>query len=1839
MTYPVSFSADSSLQILGYEITERLYLGARTVVYRAMQEGAQRSVVIKMLRREYPSVNELAQFRHQYSIAKNLEIPGIIQPLALEFWGNRYALVMDDWGGIALDQYIQKQSLSLGEVFAIVLQLAEILQALHQARVIHKDIKPANLLIHPESKQLKVIDFSIASLLPKETQEIENPRALEGTLAYLAPEQTGRMNRGIDYRADFYALGVTFYELLTGTLPFSSNDPLELVHCHIAKSPIPPHQINPTIPPIISAIVLKLMAKNAENRYQSALGLQHDLKRCLAQWEETQAIADFTLGERDFCDRFLIPETLYGREDALTVLLEAFDRVSNPSQEVTRSQSELVLITGCSGIGKTAVVNELHKPITRQKGYFIRGKFDQFNRNIPFSAFVQAFRDLVKQLLSESNQSLAIWKQNLLNAFGDQGQVMIDVVPELIHIIESQPTVAELSGSAAQNRFHLLLGKFVRVFTTKEHPLVIFLDDLQWADSASLNLLKLLMSEAESGYLLILGAYRDNEVFPAHPLMITIDDLQNQGPKIHTLKLSPLDEKNITQLVSDTLLCSTEVAHPFAQLVYQKTQGNPFFFSQFLKGLYEEGCIKFSAGLGCWDYDLDQVRQFSFTDDVVEFMIERLRKLPEMTQEILKLAACMGHQFDLSTLALVCESSREQVATDLWPGLQDGFIAPESGAYKFFQGDYCQLEDSLEVVVRYRFLHDRVQQAAYELIPEVEQQRTHLKIGQLLLQGLSQEQQFEQIFDVVNQLNLGRAAMVNPTQQQQLAQLNLQAGKKAKLSAAYQAAQNYCAIGIDLLPETTWQSDYELIYGLHYHASEAAYLCGNFDQAEVLYAATLKQAKTALDKAKVYRVQMTQYQLQGRNAEAIIIQRESLKLLGWTLPTEIERIEACLEAQIALMNQYLERRTITSMLEFPKMEDERIAEMLRILQILLYSAWLNGQTMLALLAVAKMATLSLRYGNSDMSPFGYVGYGLVANTILKNSALAYEFGMMAVKLCEQFDNADIRSMTNFLFAADVQSWSRPLREVDTYYNNAYQSGMEAGNWLTVSFMMMQSGSDRLTYGKKLDDLYDIAQGHADFLQRIKSLENLDALMAGVIQPIRHLLGLTDTIFSFDDEHFNEAKYIEKYENNPYCLAWLYSVKIRHAYLLDQIETYPDLIAQLSKIESVVPSHSKVPSSVFYVILMRLSLLEIAQDESERESHWQAIGPLEEQLSRWEKSCPSNILHKTLLIQAEKARLNGQHAVAADAYEAAIAQAQSQGYLYEEALANELAARFYLDWGKEKIATLYLQAAYHGYEHWGAKIKTDQLEQISPHLLTAILQYPDLSIDAQSTISPVSIRSGSSSTINQTLWLDLPGVMKAAQAISQEIELEKLLATLVQIAIVNAGAQMGYFIWQQDEQWMVVAQGDQDQASTLEMPFAQCQHIPQSLIYSVARTQETAVFENLSTTVQFISDPYVINGQPKSVLCTPVTQQGKLVGILYLENNLTVGAFTRDRIEILQLLTSQAAIALENARLYQKTENYSRSLKIEVDRKTKSLNQKVQDLEATLKQLKLAQSQLIQSEKMSSLGQLVAGVAHEINNPVNFIHGNVNYLAEYLQNLLSLLQLYQKHCSNPHEEIQDLIEEIDLDFLIQDVYKILKSTKVGSTRIREIVLSLRNFSRLDEAAFKAVNIHEGIESTLVILKHRLKENRNRQEISILRDYSDIPILDCYPGQLNQVFMNLFVNAIEALEESQASQKEIQIQTRYTHDQSISIHIIDNGSGIKEEVRSRIFDPFFTTKPVGQGTGLGLSISYKIITEKHGGKLYCHSTSCGGTEFVIELPCKVKSSASRSRAIERVITCVK
>ncbi|MBX2866136.1 MAG: PAS domain S-box protein [Leptolyngbyaceae cyanobacterium MAG.088] len=994
--------------------------------------------------------------------------------------------------------------------------------------------------------------------------------------------------------------------------------------------------------------------------------------------------------------------------------------------------------------------------------------------------------------------------------------------------------------------------------------------------------------------------------------------MDKTGATLNTLTLQPLDNSSLNHLIADTLHAPTHGVQPLTTLVMQKTQGNPFFVTQFLNVLHQDQLITFDADAGHWQCNMAQVQATVLTEDVVELIASQLQKLPSGTQSILKLAACIGAQFDLETLAIVSKQSTKQAAAALWKALQEGLVLPTSQGYKFFQSAETIHGENIANPT-YCFLHDRVQQAAYSLIADHQKSETHWHIGNLLWQHWT-DRLDDKIFDLVNQLNMGKSAIAPSTPKQSLAKLNLQAAQKAKLSAAHKAAQTYCQTGIDLLPTDTWQTDYELIYALHYHGAETAYLSGDFDQAEVLYEAALSQAKTPLEQAAIYRVQMTQYQFQGHNAEAIAIQRKSTQLLGWTLPIEPEQIQADLELEIAAVNQFLEQQTVTSILDLPKMADAKTEEILRILQILFYAAWLDGRPTLALLALAKMTALSLQSGNSEMSPFGYVGYGLIANIMLNNATQAHQFGSMAVQLCEQFDNADVRGMTNFLFAADVHSWKRPLQEADHYYENAYKYSMDAGNWLTVSFTMMLSGSDRLTYGKNLEDLYSITQAQVAFLRKIKSFENLDALTVGVLQPVRQLLGLTASSASFDDDNFSEADYLQTYQNTPYHLAWYYSVKIRHAYLFGQVESYLELIPKVDIIESTIPTHAKHPSTVFYGVLMHLTLID--QSIGDETHHWQAIQPLEDKLEQWRQDCPENIAHKCLLIQAEKARLTGQTATAIDCYEQSISQAQAQGYNYEAALANELAANFYLDWGKEKVAAGYMQEAYYGYSRWGAIAKVTDLKERYPELLRPILQSSMSSGDVLPSLNTTATTFGSVNSKNsfnntsRDRTLDFASILKASQALSSTIHLNELLHQLTQIILQNSGGDRCALLLPTEQgEWQMRAFATAEEAQLCTVPLTNNSDLPIKLIQYVKNTQETIVIDDLKTDLPVI-DNYLTRQKTRSVLCLPLLNQGSLIGIVYLKNQLTSGVFTHDCIQILNFLCTQAAISLENAFLFE-----------------------------------------------------------------------------------------------------------------------------------------------------------------------------------------------------------------------------------------------------------------------------------------------------------------------------------
>ncbi|MCL1472987.1 trifunctional serine/threonine-protein kinase/ATP-binding protein/sensor histidine kinase [Argonema antarcticum] len=1799
------------VSITGYKVSEELYNGSRTVVYRAVREIDQKPVVMKLLKNLYPSFSELVQFRNQYTIAKNLNSPLIVQTYSLEPYQNSYTLVMEDFGGISLKEYLTydqtRYIASLDDFLPIAIALCDALDILYQERIIHKDIKPSNILINPETKQVKLIDFSIASLLPREKQTLVNPNVLEGTLAYISPEQTGRMNRGIDYRTDFYSLGVTFYELLTGELPFQSNYPMQLVHSHLAKTAPLVHKINPQIPAILSEIVSKLMMKNAEDRYQSALGLKFDLENCFIQFQETGEIQSFEIATRDVCDRFIIPDKLYGRETEVSTLLQAFERVS-------LGATEMMLVAGFSGIGKTAVVNEVHKPIVRQRGYFIKGKYDQFNRNIPFSAFVQAFRDLMEQLLSESDVQLEEWKNKILEAVGDNGKVIIDVIPELEKIIGAQPPAAELSGTAAQNRFNLLFQKFTQVFTTKEHPLVMFLDDLQWADSASLKLMQLLM--ADTGHLFIIGAYRDNEVNPGHSLLLTLSEIQKAQATINTITLAPLSKVQVNKLIADTLKCSNILASSLAELVYQKTQGNPFFATQFIKALHQDKLITFDFELTCWQCDIIQIRTLALTDDVIAFMSLQLQKLPRSTQQVLQLAACIGNQFDLGTLAIVSSQSEIETAACLWKALQEGLILPIGDVYKFYVGQETLVDISeSQLIVTYKFLHDRIQQAAYSLIPDDQKQTTHYQIGQLLLQQISAQVREDRVFEIVNQLNYGTALITEQTEREELARLNLIACRKAKSATAYQAAREYAAVGLSMLGENAWQQKYEMTLSFHNDAAELAMLCGDFDAMEQWIETVIAQAHSLTEKVSVYQFSIQAKTTQSKLTEAIATGTQILQQLGVTIPETPTLSD--IQQSIQEISDLIGDRKIEDFVHLPVMTDANTIAIVQIASSILIAAYTCGSLLFSLL-VSLSVKLSLRHGNIAIFASNYTYYSLIVCNLLQDVDLAVQFSELALNVVSKLDAKATKPEVLVVLGAFILHRKAHIKETLPILSESYTTALEVGNLQFVGHSGQNFCMNAFWCGQPLITLEQDTRTYYNGLVQLNQLTTANYCRIHW-QSILNLLGLAEHPTILSGGALQEAEFLPllRSANDLFGLYIFYLYKLTLCFLFGEVDR-----ANKYAVEGrnyLMAATGTVGEPAFYLYDSLSVITQLSQMSGEVSTALERVAKNQTQLQHWAHYAPMNHQHKFDLVEAEKCRVLGQKAEAIELYDRAISGAKANEYIQEEALANELAAKFYLHWGKEQFAQVHITNAYYCYARWGAKAKVADLEKRYPQLLAPILQQTRSPLSTQETIftlaTVTSISSATSSTsVSDTL--DLKAILKASQAISSEIELEKLLSALLSIIIENAGADKCVLMLLRDDS-LRDTKGERlfikgsisvgTEAVVLQrLRVEESQDIPLKLIYKVKHNRQTAVIVDASADLTLANDPYIIRQQPKSILCSPILHQGKLMGILYLENNLATGAFTSDRVELLNLLCAQAAISLENARLYEQSQTYS------------------QQLEQALHDLQQTQLQMIQSEKMSALGNLVAGVAHEINNPVGFIAGNLNEAKRTVQDLTEHLDLYRTQA--PAANIADHAEDIDLDYIIEDLPKMIDSMQLGCDRIKSISTSLRTFSRADKDYKVPFNIHEGIDSTILILKYRLKVSDERPAIEVVKDYGNIPAIECFPGQLNQVFMNILANAIDALEESNTNRSFAEIKanpncikiTTSVEDRSVKITIADNGMGMTESVKQKIFDHLFTTKAVGKGTGLGLAIARQIVVEKHGGTIEVNSVLGQGTEFAIALP---------------------
>lgn len=1516
------------IELKGYSIVGQLSQSPTVSIYRGTRESDRVPVVVKVLDVEFPSPLQLARIRHEYGLIREIAHQGVIKVHALEKINNSLAIVMEDFGGDALKSLISENKNSIGNKLKIARQICEILGEIHNKGIVHKDINPNNILFNPETEQIKIIDFGNASVLSHEDRQLKNPDHLEGTLAYIAPEQTGRMNRPVDYRSDYYSLGITLYELLLGKRPFEASDSMELVHMHMASVPPSLHSQDISVPEAVSRIVQKLIEKNAENRYQSAVGICKDLDICIASLSGGAAVEEFVPGRYDVSDRFAIPAKLYGREEEVSRLMDAYERACDGKRNV-------MLVTGYSGIGKSTLINEIHKPIASRRGVFISGKFDQYRRNIPYSALIQAFQNLMQQILAESDERIAMWRERLLGAFGGNGQVMIDVIPELRHIIGPQPEVPPLAPQEAQNRFNLYFINFVQVFAQAGHPLALFLDDLQWADNPSLNLLELLSADAGCKHLLIIGAYRENEVEASHPLLLSLGRMKNAGVAIEEIALRKLPQDVVREIIADTFNCQAATAQDLAALVYRKTDGNPFFINQLLKNLHDAKLVSYDHASHAWGWDIAKINQVEITDNVVELMAGNIRKLSHDAQALLKLAACIGNRFTLRNLSVVSEKSCAAIADDFRVALKAELIIPLGEEYKFVGGGGA---DANDFDVQYRFLHDRVQQAAYDLLNENEKAQIHLSVGRLLLDDTPAAQLDEKLFDIVNHFNQAIELIVEPALRLQLAELNMKAAIKAKNSIAYEPALKYInnaqtyLVGIQ-------NGNRDLSFNLLVEQAECEHLNGNGDTAEKLYQQALGEAGSQDEKARVYEALVHYYTNTGNFNSAYHTGRQALKLFGVSLPASF--IPPLFVADFIKAKWLMRGKKIADLINLPLCEDENMRTAMRLIGALLKAAY-QIRPELCIANAVKAVNLSLKYGTTEDNAVAYVVFGgIFVGGVMGNHQAGYDFGQLALAMNSRFNNLKQRSEVNFVSGYFTDFWLKPASNTERYYRTAYENGLQTGDFFHISCAVCTMVESQYIRGVPLAEVQQLGGDYLAFMERIKSHESSGAITA-VLRTIQNLEGLTESPGSFGGSDFNESEFVER-------IKGFTSLHFSHFYFVNKMQAlylwgrYEEALTTAQESEKYLKYSLAMLHTVehhFYHALILCAVYELGKNPANLTKARKILKKFE----KWAQLNPANFKHKALLIKAEIERLTQSGWEVGDLYNEAIESADENGYIQNKALGNELAGRFFAAKNVGIAARGYLKEAYYGYQVWGAKGIADKLGQEFPQILPRRSQETGLSAtdrleraslpssaldgDADYTRSAAGTVSHSSTSRSSSgkSSLDLETVIKSTQAISGEIKLSALLQKLMRIIIENAGAEKGSFIRIDQGRMRMEAEADVNESEVriLDGKPLDAQKVAVSIVQYVARTGDSVVLNDACSDSRFGNDPYVMKVQPKSVLCSPIIHQGQVIGIIYLENNLSGGVFTPDRLEVLNMLSAQAAISIENSMLYANLEEHVRA---------------------------------------------------------------------------------------------------------------------------------------------------------------------------------------------------------------------------------------------------------------------------------------------------------------------------
>jgi predicted ATPase/signal transduction histidine kinase/CheY-like chemotaxis protein len=1811
------------------------------------------------------SLASLKRLEHEYALRADLDSSWAARPVALSRYNDRWTLVLEDPGGEPLDRLLEGP-LETSQFLRLAVPLTCALRQMHARGLIHNDLKPANILVHRESGGVWLTGFGIASRLPREHHPPAPPEVIAGTLAYMAPEQTGRMNRSVDSRSDLYSLGISFYEMLTGRLPFSASDAMEWVHCHIARQAAPPDEYAEEIPKVLSSIVMKLLAKTAEDRYQTTAGLESDLERCLIEWETHGRIPEFPLGTHDLSDRLLIPEKLYGRMCEIDALLAAFYRL------VSRGATELVLVSGYSGVGKSSVVNELHKALVPSRGLFASGKFDQYRRNIPYSTLAQAFQSLVRPLLGQSDAELSRWRNSLREALAPNGQLIVNLVPELELIIGKQPPVGDLPPQDSKNRFQMVFRHFLGVFARKEHPLALFLDDLQWLDTATLDLLEHLATHAEVRHLLLVGAYRDNEVGPAHPLLRTLEAIRKTGVRVQDIVLAPLGLDDAGRLIADALHCYPARARPLAQLVHEKTGGNPFFAIQFFTALAEEGLLAFDYVAAAWAWDIDRIRAKSYTDNVVDLMALKLTRFSTTTQEALKDLGCLGGLVEIDTLTLVHGENEEVMHAALWEAVHAGLVVRQGNAY--------------------RFTHDRIQQAAYSLIPEERRAEVHLAIGRALMASMTADELAEHLFDVANQLNRGAALMIDPGDKAQVATIDLHAGRKAKASAAYASACIYLAAGTALLDNADWYGEYQLVFSLWLERAECELLSGNFEKTEQLIMELLQRASSNVDQAAVYQVKILLHTVKSENPQAVASALTCLRLFGIDLPAHPTWKQV--QAEYETVWQALEGRPTESLIDLPLMTDPELQAAMQVLSVLGPPAYFTDFHSFCLIA-CRMVKIGMQHGISDASTLGFALLGFISGPVFHRYGEGCRFAKLACDLVEK--HRFIANQPKVYHAmGTVAFWTQPIGSAIDFMRATFRTATETGDLTFACYGLYQIVTGLLLRNDPLDAVLRESEQALDFARQTKYGGAADIIRSQE-RFIATMQGRTATFSTFSDAQFDEATFEAQLTghgtNLVICFYWILKLKARFL-----SGSYAEALAAADKAKpllSVATAQIQVLDYFYYAALTVAACYEKASAD-ERQRWRELLTALREQLREWADNYPSTFADKQALVSAEIARLDGRDADAMGLYEKAIESTRENRFIQNEGLAHELAARFFLSRGSTTAGRAHLEAARSCFAHWGAHGKVRQLEQLHPYLREKPI--------------PVSSSATFGAPAEQ---LDVGTVVKASQAVSGEIEPAKLIETLMRIAVEHAGAERGELILFPADEPRIEAQAT-IRDSTVEVTLRQApvtpSQLPESVLHTVIRTRESVILDDASAPNPFSADVYVQQRRPRSVLCLPLVKQAKLVGVLYLENNLTSHAFTPGRIAVLELLASQAAISLENAGLYSdlRHENADRKRAERELRRSEAHLAEAQRLSQTgsfgwdpssgdiywseetfrifqydpatkptathiiqrvhpddaafvqqiieygkdcdfehrllmpdgsVKHIHVVQTvsdksgrteivgtvmdvtkqkwaqaerdrlaqRLLQAQKMEAVGQLAGGIAHDFNNVLSgvFAYGEM------------------------------VLEEAPGNSPLK---RYAQNVLIAATRGRDLVEQILGYSRSQSGKRAPVDAVHVVKETIELIRGSLPTG-----ICLEASTPGSPLIVLSDAtQLHRVVMNLCSNAISAMSAGGTLRVTLE-SVDLAGERSLShgtiapgrymrLIVEDSGLGIDEGTLARIFEPFFTTKEVGKGTGLGLSLVYTIVTDA-GGVIDVKSVHQQGSTFTIYLPrSQVMLAAGQARATD-------